>query len=326
VNRRKTIALLGGAAVAWPLAAKAQQPTMPVIGFLHSASPEQYSSVVAAFRNGLLDEGFIDGRNVTIEFRWAQGRYDRLPALAAELVQRGVVVIAAGSTDAALAAKRATTTIPIVFNSGADPVKLGLVASLNRPGGNTTGVTFLTNELVPKRVEALHELLPKAAMIGFLVNPSISTSEVDTKVMQETASAFGMKLVIENCATEPDFDPAFARLIQQRVEALVVEPDPFFNSKAAKLVALAAHNALPTIYQLRDYVAAGGLMSYGTSLTDAYRLVGVYTGRILKGANPAELPVQQSVKVELVINLKTAKALGLTVPTGLLVRADEVIE
>jgi putative ABC transport system substrate-binding protein len=326
MRRREFITLLGGAAAAWPVATRAQEPAMPVIGFLALGSPDRGAHYVAAFHRGLNEVGYVEGRNVAIEYRSAEGRYDRLPALAAELVRRQVAVIVASPIPAALAAKAATATIPIVFNVAGDPVKLRLVASLAQPGGNVTGVSFLTKELVPKRIEVLHDLLPKATVIGLLVNPSFLTSETDTRDAQAAAASLGIRLVVVKAVAERDFEPAFAALVQQRAEALFVGSDPFFNTQAAKLVALAGRHSLPAIYQLREYVAAGGLISYGTNLTDVFRIDGVYTGRILKGEKPADLPVQQSVKDELAINLKTAMALGLTVPTGLLLRADEVIE
>jgi len=326
IRRREFITLLGGAAVAWPTAARAQQPTVPIIGFLNSRSRSSLPHLLPAFREGLRETGFVEGENLNIEFRWADGQYDKLPALAADLVQRQVAVIAVASTVATMAAKQATQTIPIVFFQGGDPIKLGFVASLHRPGANITGASFLTDELVQKRFEVLHELLPKATVIGLLVNPSFSTTEEAAKNARVAAAVFGIKVVIAEAVAERDFEPAFATLVQQSAQALLVAPDPYFNSHATTLVALAARHALPAIYQLREYVAEGGLMSYGTNLSDVWRLGGTYVGRILKGEKAADLPVQQSTRVELVINLKTATALGLDVPPTLLARADEVIE
>jgi putative tryptophan/tyrosine transport system substrate-binding protein len=326
MRRRAFIALLGGASAAWPLTLRAQQPPMPVIGFLNGASPEGYAPMVAAFRQGLKEAGYVEGQNVAIEYRWANGKYDQLPALAGDLVGRKVSVIAATSTPANLMAKAATSTIPIVFTTGSDPVQLGLVASLNRPGGNVTGVTQLTGEVAPKRVELAHELIPAATVIGLLVNPGSPSAETLTKASRDAATTLGLQLDVLRASTEAEIGDAFTTFLKKRIGALVIGTDAFFSGHAELFAALAIRHRLPAIYEYRPFVAAGGLISYGGSVTESYRLAGVYTGRILKGDKPAELPVLQSTKVELLLNLKTAKALGLTVPLSLLARADEVIE
>ena len=331
MRRREFITLLGAAAATWPLAARAQQIAVPMIGFLHSGSPGPYADRVRAFRQGVGEadyvEGGVEGGNVATEFRWGERQNDRLPALAADLVRRRVRVIAAGSIPAVLAAKAATTTIPIVFQVGVDPVAVGLVASLNRPGGNLTGVTTLNAEVGPKRLELLHELVPTAGIIALLVDPTNPTLTVPlSRDLESAASTLGLQLQILNASTERDFDTAFATLRQLRAGALVIASDPFFLSRSEQLAALTVRHAVPAIFLYRDFTVAGGLMSYGGSIIDTYRLVGLYTGRILKGEKPADLPVQQTTRVELIINLKTAKALGITVPLSLLGRADEVIE
>jgi putative tryptophan/tyrosine transport system substrate-binding protein len=325
MKRREFITLLSGA-TAWPLSARAQQPTMPVIGFLNGASPDGYAHMVAAFRQGLKEMGFVEGQNVAIEYRWAEGQYNRLPDLAADLVRRQVSVIAATSTPANLVAKASTSTIPIVFTTGSDPVQLGLVASLNRPGGNITGVTQLTEEVAPKRVELAHELIPTATVIGLLINPGNSLAETMTAASRTAATTLGLQLNVLRASTETELDAAFSTFLQMRADVLAIGGDAFFNSHDELLAALSIRHSLPSVYQNHEFAAAGGLISYGGSLMDSYRLAGVYTGRILKGDRPADLPVQQSTKVELIINLKTAKTLGLTVPLSLLGRADEVIE
>jgi putative tryptophan/tyrosine transport system substrate-binding protein len=326
MRRREFITLLGGAAVAWPFAVRAQQKAMPVIGFLGTASPAQEAPYVAAFRQGLNDTGYVAGQNVAIEYRWAEGHYDRLPALAADLVGRKVDLIAASAPPAAVAARRATSTIPIVFFIGGDPVELGLVASLARPGGNVTGFTFLTAELIPKLLELLTDLAPQARVIALLVNPNNPNAGRYTAGAQEAARVKGVHLDILKAGTESEIDAAFASLGQLHAGGLIVAADPFFGDRRNQLASLASRDAVPAIYNLREYAAAGGLISYGTSLGAVYRQVGIYAGRILKGAAPADLPVQQPTTFELVINLKTAKALGLTVPPSMLDLADEVIE
>ncbi|HKN10265.1 MAG TPA: ABC transporter substrate-binding protein [Pseudomonadota bacterium] len=326
MKRRDFITLVGSAAAAWPLATRAQQPRMPVVGFLSPRASGDAPQLLAAFRQGLKDTGFVEGQNVAIEYRFAGNHNERLTALAADLIHSQVTVIAATTTPAALAAKAATTTIPIVFETGADPVLLGLVASLNRPGGNVTGVTQLNVEVAPKRVELLHELVPTARVVAFLVNAADPVAEPILRASQAAAHTLGLNLDVLNASTESDIDGAFANLVQLRAGGLVIGSDAFFTARSERLAALALRHAVPTVYENRGFVAAGGLVSYGGSLTDAYRLAGVYAARILKGEKPGELPVQQSTKVEMFLNLKTAKALGITVPLPLLGRADEVIE
>jgi putative ABC transport system substrate-binding protein len=325
--RREFITLLSGAAVAWPLAVRAQHVALPVIGFIHSGAPEPFAHLAAAFRRGLSESGLIEGKNVVIEFRWARGVYDRLPALAAELVcGRVAVIVAAGGEPSALAAKAATSTIPIVFIVGGDPVKAGLVTSLNRPTGNLTGVSLFTASIGAKRLELLSELLPNAGLIAFLVNPDYPTTEAELKDMTEAAAARGQQLSVLTARTEKEIDEAFAEFVQHHAAALIIGADTFYTNQRDQFVTLAARHAIPTIYFQREFPARGGLMSYGNSLTDAYRQVGIYTGRILKGEKPADLPVMLPTKFELVINLKTAKALGLEIPPKLLALTDEVIE
>jgi putative tryptophan/tyrosine transport system substrate-binding protein len=326
MKRREFITLLGGA-VAWPLAARAQQAAMPMVGFLGSSSATEWSPLVTTFQRGLKENGYVEAENVTIEYRWADGQYDRLPSLAADLVRRQVaVIVAAGSPAPALAAKAATAAIPIVFALGADPVQFGLVPSLNRPGGNVTGVAFLSAGLGEKALGLIHELVPSATVGAMLVNPNNPNADSVTRNARETARSLGLQLHILNPGTAPEIDTAFASLSEQRIGVLLIGADPFFLGRREQFVTLAARYAVPAVFFAREFVTAGGLMSYGTSIGDAYRRAGIYTGKILKGARPADLPVEQSTRFEFVINLKTAKTLGLTIPDKLLALADEVIE
>jgi len=325
MKRREFISLIGGAA-AWPLAARAQQATMPVVGFLNSTSLDGYRPMLNAFRQGLQEFGYVEGRNVAIEYRWAEGRNDRLSAMAAELVRRQVTVIVAMDTASAFAARAATNTIPIVFYTGGDPVQLGLVTSLSRPGGNLTGVVTLNVELAAKRLELLHELVPAANIIALLVNPTDSNVETTLKIMQAAARDLGLQVHVLRASTEREIDDAFAVLSQLKVGGVVIGPDVFFNTRSEQLGALASRHGVAAIYQYRAFALAGGLMSYSGDIAESHRLAGGYTGQILKGEKPADLPVQQATKIELIINLKASRTLGLTMPTALLVRADEVIE
>jgi putative ABC transport system substrate-binding protein len=326
MRRREFISLIGGVAATWPLAVQAQQPAMPVVGFVNAASSDPYARMLSAFLKGLSETSYIEDQNVKIEYRWAQGEVDRLPALVADLVHRDVAVIAATGTPAALAAKAATTTIPIVFETGSDPVQLGLVTSLNRPSGNVTGVAQLATEVAPKRLELLHEMIPKARIIALLADPTDrAIFENTTRGVKAAARSLGLELHVLNVSTDGDLDAVFPKLIELRAGGLVISGGQFFNSRSKQLAATALRYAVPTISPYVD-LEADGLMSYGTSITDAYRLAGVYTGRVLKGEKPADLPVQQATKLELIINLKTAKALGITVPMSLIGRADEIIE
>src|SRR6516165_10192098 len=326
MTRRQFITLLGGAA-AWPLAARAQQPAMPVIGFLSSRSPEDSAHLIPAFAAGLAEGGYVEGQNLAIEFRWARGRYDLLPAMAAELVTRRVAVLTtAGGEPSALAAKRATSTIPIVFGIGGDPVTLGLVESFSRPGGNATGVTLLTNLMEPKRLGLLRELVPGVPLIGVLLNPKFAPASRQLQQVEKAARSIDQRIQVANASTDEELETAFAALTSERVGALLVTADPYFDTRREQIVGFATRHRLPAIYQFREYAVAGGLLSYGVSITDAYRQYGVYTARILKGAKPADLPVHQPTKFETVINLKTAKSLGVKISDNLLSLADEVVE
>ena len=327
MRRREFIKAATASAVAWPFAARAQQSAIPVLGFVNVASAKNFVRPLSAFLKGLGEVGYVDGQNVTIEYRWAEGKNERLPSFVADLIERKVKVIAATSTPAAIVAKAATTTIPIVFTTADDPVRLGLVTSLNRPGGNVTGATQATVEVAPKQLQLLHELVPTANVMALLVNPASPTlADSSTRALQAAARTLGLNLHVLNASTEGEFDGVFAKLIQLRAGGLVIGSDPFFTSRTEQLAALAVHHAVPAVYHWREFAVAGGLVSYGAAVTDVYRLAGNYTGRILKGDKPADLPVQQVTKVEMHINQKTAKALGLTVPQALLSRADDVIE
>ena len=327
VRRREFITLLGGAGAAWPLAARGQQPAVPVVGVLSAEWPNLLSDRLRAFHDGLRETGYVEGRNLAIEYRWAEGRNDRLPELAAELVRRQVTVIVSTSTPAVLAARTATTTIPIVFFVAADPVQLGLVTSLSRPEGNLTGVVTLNVEVAAKRLELLHELVPTATIVALLVNPSnAALAESTTRELEEATRTLGLQFHVLHASSERELDAAFATLVQLRAGALVIGADPLFNSRSEQLAALTIRHRVPAIYQFREFVSAGGLMAYGSTVLDTYRPLGIYTGQILKGEKPAEMPIQQATKVELVINMKTAKALGLTVPLPLVGRVEEVIE
>jgi putative ABC transport system substrate-binding protein len=327
IGRREFISLLGGAAAAWPLAARAEQPAMPIVGFVEGRSAEATVRQAAAFRKALSETGYVEGHNVMVEYHWLDGQYDRLPALMADLVRRRVAVIVALSNAPALAAKAATTTIPIVFGVGQDPVRMGLVASLARPGGNATGINFFNQEAVAKRLGLLHDLVPKAVRIAVLVNPAnASATEPTLREIPEAARVLGLQIQILEASTSREIEAAFATLARDRADALFVAPDAFFVGRPVQFATLAAHHRVPAAYTQRDFVEAGGLMSYGTDIPDMFRRVGVYTGQILKGAKPADLPVQQSTKFEFVINLQTARALGLEVPNSLQLLADQVIE
>ena len=328
MNRRAFISLIGGAAVAWPLAAGAQQPAMPIVGLVGPRSPEESTRLGAAFRKALNETGYIEAQNVMVEYHWLEGKYDRLPALMADLVRRRVAVIATPAfTAAAPVVKAATTTIPIVFGVAEDPVKLGLVASFARPGGNATGINFLASEVAAKRLGLLHDLVPKAVRIAVLINPANApTAETTLRETSEAAHGLGLQIQILNASTSREIEAAFATLVRERPDALFIAPDGFFTSRRVQFATLAAHHRVPAAYFSREFVEVGGLMSYGSDISDVYRQVGIYTGQILKGAKPADLPVVQSTKFEFVINMQTAKALGLEVPPQLLASADEVIE
>jgi ABC-type uncharacterized transport system substrate-binding protein len=327
MKRREFITLLGGAAAAWPVATRAQQPAMPVIGFMSGRSPEDSAHLVAAFRQGLGEAGFVEGQNIAIEYRWGLGQYDRMPALAADLVNRRVaVLVGVGGDVSGLAAKQATSTIPVVFGGGSDPVKAGLVESLSRPGGNATGYSLLTNEMEPKRLGMLHDLVPGAAVIGVLLNPNFPPAARQLQDLEEAARTIAQRLFVSKASNDEELNAAFTSLVQQRVGALLVAADPYFDTRRDRIIVFAEQNRLPTMYQFREYAVAGGLISYGPSITDMYRQAGIYTARILKGAKPADLPVLRPTKFEFVINMKTARALGLVIPAGLISFADEVIE
>jgi ABC-type uncharacterized transport system substrate-binding protein len=327
MRRREFFTLVGGLA-AWPLAARAQQPAMPVVGFINAAAAQGYKQQLSAFLKGLSEAGYVDGRNVTIEYRWAEEQNDRLPTMAADLVRRQVAVIAATSTPAALAAKAATTAIPVIFETGADPIKIGLVTNLNRPGGNVTGVTQSNTEMAPKRLQLLHELLPTARVIALIVNPALTvpSAEAIAGEVLTAASTLGLELQVLNVTSGSDINAAFAKAVQIGAGGVVVASNVLFVGQTEQLAVLGLQHAMPTIYQSHRFAAAGGLVSYGSEITEAYRLAGIYTGRVLKGDKPADLPVQQATKVELIINLRTVKVLGITVPNTLIGRADEVIE
>lgn len=327
MRRRQLIKLVAGAAASWPLAVRSQQPGMPMVGFLSSRSPGESAAVVSAFREGLGAAGYIVDQNVVIEYRWAEGHYDRLPALAAELVgRRAAAILAAGGPPSALAAKKATSTIPIIFSAADDPVGLGLVESLSRPGGNITGMSVFNAALGAKRFELLHELAPSARAVAYLANPANPSAQLEVKAVQEAAKSFGIDLQVLNATNDQEIDAAFSRLAELHAGAIIVAGEPYFDSRRAAIVGLAAKYAIPASYSWRENVAMGGLLSYGTSIADSYRNSGIYCGRILKGEKPADLPVMQPTKFEMTINLKTAKTLGLIVPPALLTRADEVIE
>jgi putative ABC transport system substrate-binding protein len=327
MKRRNFLAGLVGTTVAWPLTALAQQPAMPVIGFLNSASPQPFENYVAGFRAGLKETGYVDGQNVAIEFRWAEGHYDQLPEMATDLVRRKVaVLVATGGVPTVLAAKAATTTVPVAFAIGGDPVRFGFVTSLSRPGGNMTGVSLLVTQMETKRLGLLRALVPNAELIAILLNPNNPVATDEMREVQEAARAFGQQIHILPASSESEINAAFATVVQLHAAAMLVCADPFFNSQRDKIIALAARHAIPAIYEQREHALAGGLMSYGTSFSDGYRQVGIYVGRILKGDKPADLPVLQSTKFEFVINLKTAKALGIEVPPNLSAEADEIIE
>jgi putative ABC transport system substrate-binding protein len=327
IRRREFIIALGGAAAAWPLAARAQKPAMPTIGWMSARSPEDSTHLVAAFRQGLGEAGFVEGQNVGIEFRWARGQYDQLPALAADLVSRRVaVLLGVGGDPSAIAAKQATSTIPIVFGIGGDPVRAGLVESLNRPGGNVTGYTVLTAEMEPKRLGLLHELVRGVPLIGVLLNPNFLSADRRWQELEQAAATIGQHLFVSRVSNDVELSAAFAILIQQRIGALLVTADPYLDTQRDRIIAFAAQNRLPAMYHFREFAVAGGLTSYGPSITDGYHQAGIYAGRILQGAKPADLPVVQPTKFEFVINLKTAKLIGFEIPPTVSARADEVIE